>query len=325
MLRVLKSSSKSNSFQVVSESSWRPKFQLSVIELRSCNLAKIPNFLLYQKDLRHVDLSNNRIAEKFPSWLLANNSKSTHNLLFLDLSMNEFSNLFPHNIGQILPHLQYMNISNNDFEGKLPASLGNMKSMEHLDISHNGFHGNLPDSFVKGCYSISVLKLSHNKLSGQVFPEPANFTDILVLSMDNNLFTGKVGKGLRSFKELVLLDISDNNLTGVIPSWIGEFQHLSMLLLSNNLLEGEIPISLFNLSYLGLLDLSANMLSGDIPPHVNSERPVVLLLHDNNFSKGIPDTLLLNVSILDTRNNRLSGNIPGGIISQDVSPTSCVI
>ncbi|RID75047.1 LOW QUALITY PROTEIN: hypothetical protein BRARA_B02115 [Brassica rapa] len=300
---------------IVSESSWRPKFQLSVIELRSCNLAKIPNFLLYQKDLRHVDLSNNRIAEKFPSWLLANNSKlealllqnnsfeslqlpkSTHNLLFLDLSMNEFSNLFPHNIGQILPHLQYMNISNNDFEGKLPASLGNMKSMEHLDISHNGFHGNLPDSFVKGCYSISVLKLSHNKLSGQVFPEPANFTDILVLSMDNNLFTGK----------------------GVIPSWIGEFQHLSMLLLSNNLLEGEIPISLFNLSYLGLLDLSANMLSGDIPPHVNSERRVVLLLHDNNFSKGIPDTLLLNVSILDMRNNRLSGNIPEFINTQNIS------
>ncbi|CDY49127.1 BnaA02g16790D [Brassica napus] len=163
-----------------------------------------------------------------------------------------------------------MNISNNDFEGNLPASLGNMRSMEHLDISHNGFHGNLPDS-------------------------------------------------LRSFKELVLLDISDNNLTGVIPSWIGEFQHLSMLLLSNNLLEGEIPISLFNLSYLGLLDLSANMLSGDIPPHVNSERRVVLLLHDNNFSKGIPDTLLLNVSILDMRNNRLSGNIPEFINTQNIS------
>lgn len=118
---------------------------------------------------------------------------------------------------------------------------------------------------------------------------------------------------------MVLLDISDNNLTGVIPSWIGEFQHLSMLLLSNNLLEGEIPISLFNLSYLGLLDLSANMLSGDIPPHVNSERPVVLLLHDNNFSKGIPDTLLLNVSILDMRNNRLSGNIPEFINTQNIS------
>ena len=46
-----------------------------VITLRSCNLVKVPYFLLYQKDLRHVDLSDNKIAENFPSWLLANNSK----------------------------------------------------------------------------------------------------------------------------------------------------------------------------------------------------------------------------------------------------------
>ena len=92
--------------------------------------------------------------------------------------MNEFSNLFPENIGWILPHLRYMNISKNNFQGNLPVSMGNMKSLEHLDISHNSFYGKLPRIFVKGCYSILILKLSHNKLSGEVFPEPANFTDV---------------------------------------------------------------------------------------------------------------------------------------------------
>ncbi|CAH8320279.1 unnamed protein product [Eruca vesicaria subsp. sativa] len=336
-LRVLKSSSKSNTFKVVIEKSWKPKFQLSVIALQSCNLEYVPRFLLYQKGLRHVDLSDNKIAENFPSWLVANNSKleflllqnnffvsfqlpeSAHNLLFLDLSMNEFSDEFPQNIGWILPHLQYMNLAKNNFQGNLPASLGNMKSIEHLDMSHNSFHGKLPISFLKGCYSLLILKLSHNKLSGEVFREPANFTDITVLAMDNNSFTGKIRQGLRSLKYLNILDISNNNLKGVIPSWIGEFSNLNALLLSNNSLEGEIPMSLFNMSYLGLLDLSANMLSGDIPPHVNSETPIVLLLQDNNFSKGIPDTLLLNVSILDLRNNRLSGNIPDFINSQNIN------
>ncbi|CAH8334646.1 unnamed protein product [Eruca vesicaria subsp. sativa] len=338
VLRVLKFSSQSNSFQVVSESSWKPKFQLSIIDLRSCNLKRVPHFLLHQNDLRHVDLSDNKIAENFPSWLLANNSKlevlllqnnsfvsfqlpdSAHNLFSLDLSMNEFSNVFPQNIGWILPHLQYMNIAKNSFQGNLPASLGNMKSIHYLDISHNSFHGTLPKGFIKGCYSISILKLSHNKLSGEVFPETANFTYITVLSMDNNSFTGEIRNGLRTLTSLLVLDISDNNLTGVIPSWIGEFELLSALLLSNNSLEGEIPISLFNIPRLGLLDLSANMLSGDIPPpHVNSSYPVVLLLQDNNFSNDIPHSLLQNVSILDMRNNRLSGNIPEFISSQNIN------
>ena len=74
-LRVFRLDSKGNSLQVESGSSWKPKFQLNVIALPSCNLKKVPHFLLHQKDLRHVDLSDNKITQVFPSWLLVNNSK----------------------------------------------------------------------------------------------------------------------------------------------------------------------------------------------------------------------------------------------------------
>jgi hypothetical protein len=37
-------SSKSNSLQVELGSSWKPKFQLSVISLGACNLVKVPHF-----------------------------------------------------------------------------------------------------------------------------------------------------------------------------------------------------------------------------------------------------------------------------------------
>ncbi|AEE35564.1 unnamed protein product [Arabidopsis thaliana] len=336
-LMVLKLCSKSSSLQVLSESSWKPKFQLSVIALRSCNMEKVPHFLLHQKDLRHVDLSDNNISGKLPSWLLANNTKlkvlllqnnlftsfqipkSAHNLLFLDVSANDFNHLFPENIGWIFPHLRYLNTSKNNFQENLPSSLGNMNGIQYMDLSRNSFHGNLPRSFVNGCYSMAILKLSHNKLSGEIFPESTNFTNILGLFMDNNLFTGKIGQGLRSLINLELLDMSNNNLTGVIPSWIGELPSLTALLISDNFLKGDIPMSLFNKSSLQLLDLSANSLSGVIPPQHDSRNGVVLLLQDNKLSGTIPDTLLANVEILDLRNNRFSGKIPEFINIQNIS------
>ncbi|KAF3519381.1 hypothetical protein DY000_02063001 [Brassica cretica] len=315
-LKVVKLYSKSKSLKVVSDGSWKPRFQLSVIVLGSCNLENVPHFLLHQKDLRQVDLSGNNISGDFPKWLLENNTKlevlliqnnsltnfqlpkSAHNLIFLDV---------------------YMKLANNGFEGNIPPSLGNMKMIELLDISHNSFHGTLPKSFVNGCYSLKILKLSYNKLSGEIFREPANFTDIMVLSMDNNLFTGKIGQGLQNLTDLDTLNMSNNNLTGTIPSWIAGIPYLFALLVSDNLLDGEIPISLFNMSNLGLLDLSANNLSGNIPPYVSSLYGAEFFLHDNHLSGAIPDTLLGNVIILDLRNNWLSGNIPEFINTQNIT------
>ncbi|VVA95235.1 unnamed protein product [Arabis nemorensis] len=249
MLKVVKIYSRSNLLKVEVEGSWEPNFQLTVIVLRSCKLEKLSPTEIF-------------------SWP----------------AFPEFNHMLPENIGWILPHLRYLNLANNGFQGNLPSSLGN-------NLSHNSFQGKLPRSVSKGCYSMTILKLSHNKLSGEIFQESVHFTDINVLSMDHNQFTGKIGQGL------YMLDISNNNLTGVIPSWFDELSSLSALLVSNNLLEGEIPISLFNMPSLWILDLSANFLSGDIPPLVNSRTPIVLLLQDNNLSGVIPETLLGNVTI----------------------------
>lgn len=152
-LRVFRLDSKGNSLQVESGSFWKPKFQLNVIALPSCNLKKVPHFLLHQKDLRHVDLSDNNISGTFPSWLLVNNTKlenlhlqnnfirsfqlpeSDHNLHWLDFSVNKLTGLLPESIGWILPDLSYMNISKNGSEGNLPSSLGNMRSIEYIYLT----------------------------------------------------------------------------------------------------------------------------------------------------------------------------------------------
>ncbi|KAF3612085.1 hypothetical protein DY000_02045743 [Brassica cretica] len=243
--------------------------------------------------------------------------KSAHSLLLLDASANGFSQLFPHDIGWILPNLRHLNLSKNSLQGNLPSSLGNMKKMYFLDLSHNVLYGKLPRSLTMGCYSLMFLKLSHNKLRGNIFPEPTNLTSLQVLSLDNNQFSGRIGDGLLNSSSMSVLDLSNNYLTGVIPGWIGNLYGLSMLLISNNYLEGQIPVSLIAISFLVLLDLSANRLSGDLPHRFSSDTRI-LFLQDNNFSGTIPDTVLGNASILDLRNNRLSGNIPKFVSNQKI-------
>ncbi|KAJ4902961.1 receptor like protein 21 [Raphanus sativus] len=323
-LKVLKLSTTSDMLQVESEGTWQPKFQLRVAVLRSCSLEKIPTFLVYQKNLRLVDLSSNRLSGNSPTWLLANNTKLevlllqnnsfnifqmptiVHNLQFLDFSTNDIGGLFPDNIGLWLPCLVHMNASNNGLQGGFPSSMGEMKNISFLDLSYNNFSGKLPGSFLTGCSELKYLKLSHNKFSGHFLPIETSFTSLEVLRIDNNLFTGKIGVGLLSSTAyLSMLDMSHNFFTGAIPSWISKFPFLGFLLLSNNFLQGTIPPSLLLISF---LDLSENLFSGALPSsHVQGR---TVFLNNNNLTGSIPSTLLEGVEILDLRNNKLSGSIP---------------
>lgn len=229
----------------------------------SLQLGEIPSFLEHQKNLRLIDLSNNRLSGKFPTWLLANNPELkvlqlqnnlftifqmptiVHNLQFLDFSVNDISGLLPDNIGHALPNLVRMNGSNNGFQGHLPSSMGEMVNITFLDLSYNNFSRNLPRSFVMGCFSLKHLKLSHNKFSGHFLPRETSFTSMEELRMDSNLFTGKIGVGLLSSNTtLSILDMSNNFLTGNIPSWMANLSSLNMFSISNTFLEGTIPPSL---------------------------------------------------------------------------------
>ncbi|CAL9234030.1 unnamed protein product [Arabidopsis halleri] len=158
-LKVFKLSSTTDMVQVETDSNWQPKFQLSVVILRFCNLEKIPSFLVYQNNLRLVDLSSNRLSGYIPTWLLVNNPELevlqlrnnsftffqmptiVHNLLVLDFSANNIGGLFPDNIGRQLPNLLHMNGSNNRFQGHLSSSMGEMKNLTFLDLSYNNLSG----------------------------------------------------------------------------------------------------------------------------------------------------------------------------------------
>ncbi|XP_018441073.1 receptor-like protein 9a isoform X2 [Raphanus sativus] len=334
-LKVFKLSSRSSFLQIEDKISLQPRFQLSVIELQFCNLETVPRFLQHQKDLRLINLSNNKLTGISPSWflenyprlqvlLLQNNSFTVlqlprlllnHSMQILDVSSNKFDKGLPENIGQVLANIRHLNLSNNEFQGNLPSSFGEMKKIEFLDLSHNNFSGTLPMNLLTSCYKLFTWKLSYNNFTGQIFSQPAKLESLMVLIADNNQFTG-IGDGLLNSMAmgLVYFDLSSNFLQGVIPSWFGGF-HFLYFSVSDNLLKGTIPSSLFNIPF-KLLDLSKNKFSGDLPSHFSGREMGLLYLHDNEFSGPVPSTLLENVMLLDLRNNKLSGTIPRFVSNQ---------
>lgn len=327
-LKVFKLSSRSGMLQIVETNvSGGLQSQLSSIMLSHCNLGKIPGFLWYQQELRVIDLSNNILSGVFPTWLLENNTelqalllqnnsfktltlpRTMRRLQILDLSVNNFNNQLPKDVGLILASLRHLNLSNNEFLGNMPSSMARMENIEFMDLSYNNFSGKLPRNLFTGCYSLSWLKLSHNRFSGPIIRKSSDETSLITLIMDNNMFTGKIPRTLLNLRMLSVIDLSNNLLTGTIPRWLGNF-FLEVLRISNNRLQGAIPPSLFNIPYLWLLDLSGNFLSGSLPLRSSSDYGYILDLHNNNLTGSIPDTLWYGLRLLDLRNNKLSGNIP---------------
>ncbi|KAL1216779.1 Receptor-like protein 14 [Cardamine amara subsp. amara] len=131
-LKVFKLSSTSDMVQIDTEGTWQPKFQLRVAALPFCSLEKIPNFFVYQKNLRLVDLSNNRLSGDIPTWLLGNNPE----LEFLDLKNNSFTIFQMHTLVHKLHKFQVLDISANDIGGVLPDNLGHMlPNLVHMNGS----------------------------------------------------------------------------------------------------------------------------------------------------------------------------------------------
>ncbi|XAR66787.1 Non-specific serine/threonine protein kinase, partial [Bertholletia excelsa] len=313
--------------------------KLEVFKLQShnnqmkCALQGVPSFLSNQHELRLLDLSENNIVAKFPSYLLANNT----NLGFLSLSKNCFSDSLhflpnstnahflglkvfannfqvqlPPNISSMVPYLWYFNVSQNFLYGNIPHSLGDLRYLRILDLSHNKFSGQIPEYLATGCKQLTILRISYNNLQGQMWPINSSLSQLRLLYLDNNNFIGKISPGLLNIFNLALLDVSNNNLSGGIPNWIGLMKGIMSLTLSKNSLEGPVPMTFCQLKDLVFLDLSQNHFGPAIPPCNNLKLLKYLHLQGNNFKGTIPYALSNSTALvtLDVRGNKLSGHVP---------------
>ncbi|XP_078430373.1 leucine-rich repeat protein 2-like isoform X1 [Wolffia australiana] len=80
----------------------------------------------------------------------------------------------------------------NNFEGKIPKELGNLKNLISMDLYGNRLEGEIPKSL-------------------------GNLKSLRFLRLNNNHLTGSIPRELASLSNLRVFDVSNNDLCGTIP------------------------------------------------------------------------------------------------------------
>ncbi|KAK8618649.1 hypothetical protein V6N13_132635 [Hibiscus sabdariffa] len=179
-----------------------------------------------------------------------------------------------------LVNLQIFSANDNAFTGKIPNFVGNnWTKLTGLRFQGNSFEGPIPSSFAN-LKSLGSLRIGdiYNGSSSLVFVR--NLKKLTDLVLRNVLLTGSLPSYMTELQSLQRLDLSFNNLTGTIPSNMSTMVSLQHLILGNNSLTGAIPN--LQTSTLQTIDLSYNLLSGDLPLSV--DRIDQLNLVGNNFT-----------------------------------------
>ncbi|KAJ8645602.1 hypothetical protein MRB53_007350 [Persea americana] len=223
---------------------WVPTFQLQSLLLKNCIFNKrggsgIPTFISTQQSLETLDASRSFLKGTIPSWLLNNltvgslilggnllkgpfpHSTQCNNSMLheLDVSDNFIYGELPSNIDTLFPNLIVFNMSKNELQGTIPASISKLQTLGMLDLSQNNLFGEMPHGLIsRNNTSLKYLRLSNNKLQGNFLSKFSNMTELVVLLLDNNGFTGTIASNMLSSPSLKILDLSKNNLSGFIPS-----------------------------------------------------------------------------------------------------------
>ncbi|KAG2329526.1 hypothetical protein Bca52824_000706 [Brassica carinata] len=224
-----------------------------------------------------VSIYGNSLEGEIPNDI----TKTWNGVVFLDISINKFSGVFPPPIynfsslqylsisdnyftgrlrpdfGELLPNLLELNMGRNLLIGSIPTTLTNISTLQRLAMDNNTLTGSIPPSFGK-LRNLQYIALRDNSLGSRSFGDLefldglSNCTELEVLTVSGNRLGGT-------------LDLSSNSLSGGIPSSIRNNTRLDTLNLFSNRFEGIIPQSLGNCTSLRFLGIGSNRLDGPIP------------------------------------------------------------
>jgi hypothetical protein len=83
-----------------------------------------------------------------------------------------------------MSHLRLLNLSWNQLEGKIPASLSAISTLEELDLAKNNLSGSIPEELFK-LHGLVVLDVSSNILCGKI-PTGTQFSTFKESSFQKN-------------------------------------------------------------------------------------------------------------------------------------------
>ncbi|CAD6255151.1 unnamed protein product [Miscanthus lutarioriparius] len=266
--------------------------------------------------LKYVSFASCQMGPLFPGWLQWNVS-----ITYLDISSAAIADRIPQRFSDAFSNVWFMNISNNQLNGTLPADMGSMSLLE-LYLSSNKLTGQIPTLPP----NIHTLDLSNNFLSGPL-PSATRSAKLRQLSLFSNRLTGHIPESFCKYQQLVVLDLSNNFLEGEPPLCLGfvyglEGARIELWYHSKNcgdkydehsfILEGAGIVLWFHSKNCG----DRNHLTGVIPKKIGEMRSLQSLdLSRNMLSGEIPASLsnLTFLSYLELSYNDLTGRIPSGV------------
>ncbi|KAL4382506.1 hypothetical protein AHAS_Ahas04G0240300 [Arachis hypogaea] len=217
-----------------------------------------------------------------------------------------------------LPNLTCLSFAENqNLQGELRASIGNLTNLALLALGDNSFHGEIPQSLFR-LENLENLSLGQNFFEGRLALDmflKLKMLNILDLSFNKlSLFSQNRDVNVTILPPIQSLGLSRCNLAGQVPTWIMNLTTLSYLDLSRNNLQGEIPYFFFRLENLTGLDLSYNILEGQIELDMLSKLQKLIFLSLGTGNK---------LSFLEGKNTS-NVTIPSQIQTLDLSSCNLV-
>ncbi|KAG8363952.1 hypothetical protein BUALT_Bualt19G0075800 [Buddleja alternifolia] len=203
---------------------------------------QIPEEIGRLRRLQKIEFSNNSFSGEIPR-----NLSQCRNLYYLNMIDNDLTGIIIPEIGSLIKlkalGLSINNLSDNYFNGVLPASLSNASLLEELYMHSNNFTGQILKDFSR-LSSLRFVDLSSNHLEGDIsfISSMINCTSLEALLLSKNLLSGSLPDSISNLStQLSFLAIDYSQLHGTIPSGIGNLIGLNRLSIANNYLEGPIP------------------------------------------------------------------------------------
>ncbi|KAL6839026.1 hypothetical protein ACP4OV_031080 [Aristida adscensionis] len=230
----------------------------------------------------------------------------------LDLRSQGLRGTISPEIGNIT-FLRLLNLSHNNLQGEIPASIGSLRRLQRLDLRKNMLTGGIPSN-ISHCTSLSVIYIGDNALQGSIPAEIGGMPLLAVLKMYKNNFTGTIPPSFGNLSQLAILSLAENHLEGLIPAGIGNNLNLRFLQLSSNNLSGSLPPSLYNLSSLHQFAVANNNLHGHLPANLGKSLPSIqeFVFDTNQFTGVVPLSLtnLTTLKVLYLSINKFTGVFP---------------
>ena len=98
-----------------------------------------------------------------------------------------------------------LNLSSNNFRGRIPNSLGELSKLESLGLFENSLYGSVPSELGK-LDKLKELVLSNNQLDGEVPVELGQLASLRILQIQNNRFDSFENLQMMDSKQFLVFD-----------------------------------------------------------------------------------------------------------------------